>query len=132
MTTTLNMPTLGFPRVTRVVSEPPLPENGPDPITWVVNSTHPMVKELKILCMYIVNLGVEIYSVSIDGKHGVRNLIPMQRIRCVEEAMPVEVLVEEIEDAESGDDDGDDGGDEENDGGEEPAEPQNANGPATT
>jgi hypothetical protein len=41
------------------------------------------------------DVGVEVYSELADGK-GIRNLIPLAQVRLTEEAMPREVLIDEI------------------------------------
>jgi hypothetical protein len=46
--------------------------------------------------MFVDLGGVEIYSMSIDGKNGMRNIIPTSKIRFTEEAMPLNVFGEEL------------------------------------
>jgi hypothetical protein len=56
---------------------------------------------MKVMRMFIDRGGVEVYSVSGDGRTGVRNLVPMSMIRLIEEAMPLEVFIEELDAAEN-------------------------------
>ena len=100
---TVELPAPGFPMLTRMVSNCLFPEsNGKEvPTTWIVGQPHPLVPEMKIVRMFVDRGGVEIYSVSGDGKTGMRNLVPMSWIRLTEEAMPLDVFIEELEAAES-------------------------------
>lgn len=110
---TVELPAPQFPMLTRVVSSPIFSERDAA-ITWGVGAPHPLVPETyKVIRMFVDRGGVEVYSVSNDGKSGMRNLIPMERVRFIEEAMPLDVFVEELDAAESaGDDDDDDDPDE--------------------
>jgi len=89
-----------------MISDPLFPpdanaqDKSEQPVTWVVSHVHPLVPSMKIVRMFIDGTGIAIYSVSDDGITGMRNLVPMDRTRLVEEAMPMEVFVEEIADAE--------------------------------
>jgi hypothetical protein len=103
--------------VTRMISDPLFPQapeavdKTEQPVTWVVSHPHPLVPSMKVVRMFIENGGIAVYSVADDGSTGMRNLVPMDRTRLVEEAMPLNVFVEELADAEAGplnDDDPDD------------------------
>ena len=91
-----------------------------EPITWAVSQAHPLVPNMKVVRMFVDRGGVEIYSVSDDGQNGMRNLIPMHWVRFVEETMPPEVFVEELDAAEAGETDDDDDPDDEPDPDEMP------------
>jgi hypothetical protein len=120
------------PVLTRVVSNPVFNDRD-EPITWAVGAPHPFVPETyKVIRMFIDLGGVEIYSLSADGKSGMRNIIPTSKIRFTEEAMGFDVFKEEIEAAMysgapvgplSADDDDDDDDDDEPG---EPEEPETA------
>jgi hypothetical protein len=115
-TTTFTLPAPGYPMLTRMISNSLFPsEDGKqDPVTWVVSFPHPLVPEMRVVRMFVDRGGVEVYSISADGRNGMRNLIPMSMIRLVEEAMPINVFVDELETSEeSASDDDDDGFDEE-------------------
>jgi len=120
----IELPKPNFPMVTRMISDPLFPESKPqtvgcphckgnisvsapsdkqEPITWIVGQAHPLVPDMKLVRMFVDSGGVEVYSVSSDGKAGMRNLVPMDSIRLVEEAMPLDVFVEEITAAEEDD-----------------------------
>jgi hypothetical protein len=80
-------------------------------VQWVVSRPHPLVPEMNIVRMFAnEDSSVEVYSVSQDGNTPMRNRIPASCVRLVEEAMPLEVFIEELRAAESdgGDSDGDD------------------------
>jgi len=105
---------MGYPMVTRMISDPLFPPEQPgardEPVTWVVSKPHPLVPEMNVVRMFDEGTRVVVYSVAADGTTGMRNLIPMVRTRIVEEAMPLEVFIEELALSESGeapDDEGD-------------------------
>lgn len=111
----VELPAPQFPMLTRVVSSPIFSDRDPA-ITWGIGAPHPLVPDTyKVIRMFVDRGGVEVYSVSSDGKNGMRNLIPMERVRFIEEAMPLDVFVDELDAAESAGDDDDD----------EPDEPEN-------
>lgn len=100
----LELPPPGYPMVTRVITEALFPSEGRAEVTWVVSKPHPLVPTMNIVRMFVEPEGVAIYSVSADGKTGMRNFVKTELTRLVEEAMPIAILVEELADAESGDD----------------------------
>lgn len=126
----LHLPAPQFPMLTRMISNPLFPDQGNEPITWIVSGTHPLVPDMVVRRMLVDRdgRGVEVYSVSGDGRQGMRNLVPMPSIRLIEEAMPLDIFIEELTIAESGEDEGPfddndgDGGDGD-DGGEQTAAP---------
>jgi len=111
----MTLPPPGYPMVTRVLSNALFPPEAPavpgvvakeEPVAWVLTQPHPFVPTMQIVRMFVVRGGgVEIYSVSADGSAAIRNLLPMHWVRFVEEAMPLEVFVEELALAEAGGDD---------------------------
>ena len=103
---TVALPAPGYPMVTRVISSSLLPDSKgkEEPVAWVVSQPHPLVSQVNIVRMFLDRGGVEIYSVSQDGKAGMRNLIPLSHVRLVEEAMPIDVFIEELNAAENDDD----------------------------
>jgi hypothetical protein len=107
-TTTVDLPAPGYPMLTRMISESLLPDEKTGKETtviWIVGSPHPLVPKVKIVRMFLDRGSVEIYSVSEDGKAGMRNRVPEHRVRFTEEAMPIDVFIEELAAAEIGDDD---------------------------
>lgn len=119
---TIDLPAPGYPMVTRVISDPLFPPEAPapapppapgapvpapvaappaEPLTWVVSHAHPLVPQMKVVRMFVEALGIAVYSVALDGTTGMRNLIPTGRTRFVEEAMPLEVFIDELAIAES-------------------------------
>lgn len=136
---TIELPRPTFPMITRMVSNEILSDNPQAPMkteTWQFGEDHPLDQKIRVVRMHFVEGGVEVYSVSKDGRGTIRNLVPSAMIRFVEESMPIEVFVQELEDAEEanasrGDDDDDEPE------GYEPEDPQEAstttsNGQPTT
>jgi hypothetical protein len=127
-TTKIELPEAGFPMLTRMISNPLFPPPPPpsgkasadrdEPMVWIVGSLHPLMPDMKIVRMFVDRGGVEVYSISSDGRSGARNMIPLSSVRLIEEAMPLNVFLQELEAAE---DDGDD----------EPEESEESENPAT-
>jgi hypothetical protein len=67
-----------------------------EPVTWVIAQSHPFVPTLKIVRMFIVEDGVTVYSCAEGSSEGLRNLIPMHTVRFVEEGMPIDIFVDEL------------------------------------
>jgi hypothetical protein len=120
--------------LTRFISNALFPENrrgvlDSEPVTWTLSQAHPLVPDMKIIRMFVDRGGVEVYSVSADGSKGMRNLVPMNWVRLIEEAMPLDVFVDELAASESDeDDDTEDLGDPEPD----PEAPTPVNGHVTS
>gem|GEM_PF-2699262 len=105
--------------VTRVLSDALVPEDGIDangkpippgfPLIWASGQSHPLVPGARIVRIYRdPDGGVELYSVFDRNTKGMRNYIPPEKIRLVEEVMSIDLLEEEIAIAEESDDeDGD-------------------------
>lgn len=106
------LPEPGFPMLTRMVSNPIFPSGEPvgkeEPITWILGKPHPFMPGMEVMRMFVDRGGVEIYSVSSDRHSGTRNMIPMTQVRIIEEAMPLDVFIEELAAAEGDDDEPDD------------------------
>jgi len=120
----VQLPEPGFPMLTRMISNALFPDASPqvvgcphckanisidragakeEPVTWIVGQPHPLVPDMKVMRMFVDRGGVEVYSVSADGRAGMRNLVPMSYIRLIEEAMPLDVFIEELAAAEEED-----------------------------
>lgn len=96
--TRTELPPPQFPMLTRMISNSLFPsENGrEEPVVWIVSQPHPLAQNARVVRMFIDrDVGVEVYSELADGK-GIRNLIPLAQVRLTEEAMPREVLIDEI------------------------------------
>lgn len=107
-----------FPMVVHVVSAPmfpPEPEvdasgqptgrlKPEEPVHWLVSQAHPFVPKFHVLRMFRGADGVAVYSVSDDEKLGMRDVVPAHNVRLVQETMPMDVFLDELEDAEYGDD----------------------------
>jgi hypothetical protein len=91
------MPELRYPRIMLTVTENIEPK---DPlVTWKVGTAHPFVPNMKIVSIFINGGFVEIYSAT-GSQAGMRDLIPISFLRLSREAMPFDVFVEELLDAE--------------------------------
>jgi hypothetical protein len=104
----------GSPMISRMVSNSFSKKD--EPIIWIVGQPHPYSLSgvnMKVLRILIDDDVAEVYSVSSDGKNGMRHLIPAAQVRFAEEAMTPDLFVKELEAAENGDDDDDDDDDEE-------------------
>ena len=117
---TIELPAPGYPMLTRMISSALFADEKGKEVVWVVGGPLPLVTYLKVIRMFNDHGGVEIYSVTADGKAGTRNFVPMHWVRMTEEAMPIDVFVEELQAAES------DGADD--DEPEDPEEPVVTNG----
>lgn len=106
MTQTFDLPPPrpNAPIVTRMMTEPIGSSN---PVIWVISHEHPLNSGWRIRRMLIDSTCVEVYAVSPDGKHGTRDILPMSRVLLIEEAMSIDVFIDELEAAESDDDDDD-------------------------
>lgn len=97
--TLIELPAAHPPILRRVVSDPIFNEQ-PEALVWTHLAPHPLAGPYKVIRMFFDRGGVEIYSVSDDGKAGMRNCIPTSRIRFTEEAMPLDVFAGELNAAE--------------------------------
>lgn len=124
-TQTIELPAPQYPMLTRMISHALFPEKDrhrvgcphcnqtvefdrskqeeSEPVTWVVSQPHPLIPDMKVIRMFVDRGGVEVYSISSDGRNGMRNLIPMSWVRLTEEAMPLDVFADELEAAETED-----------------------------
>lgn len=103
---TIELPPPGFPMLMVMFTDNLVPDNnGSAAILWNVSKPHPFVPDMKVMRMFVDRGGVEVYSVSDDGKIGMRDLVPMDRVRLIQEAMPLDVFIDELALAESGDED---------------------------
>ncbi len=87
------------PVLKRVVSDSILAVNG-EPVLWEIHAPYPFLPETYVVIRMFMDLGcVEIYAASTDGKNGIRNCIPMSKIRFTEESMGLDVFKEELDTA---------------------------------
>jgi|GEM_PF-2362727 len=113
---------VGCPHCKQNISVPLPADKDPEPVTWIVSQAHPLMPDMKVIRMFIIDTGVEVYSVSNDGKSGARNLVPMKSVRLTEEAMPLDVFADELEQAE--DDNFPGAGDDPEPGDPDPGDPE--------
>lgn len=76
-------------------------------IRWVVGQPHPFVPTMNVVRMFDIGDGVKIYSASTDGKTGMRDRVRIEQVRLIEEALPLNVFVDEMTVDEDGDDEPD-------------------------
>lgn len=116
---------VGCPSCKAPISVPmPGDKTKDDPVVWTVGQPHPFTlsgANMRVLRILIEEGSVEVYSVSDDGKNGMRHTIPMEWIRFTEEAMAPDHFFKELEAAELG---GGDGEPEEPEDEEDPEEPE--------
>ena len=110
MTTPAPEPEIEYPRIVLMAVDS---VDSSGPVNFGIGGQHPYASSMKVVAMYIRASvgGVEIYS--FDGTKGVRDLVPMQRVRLIREEMSAGIFNEEIAHAEVGypddnDDDDDD------------------------
>jgi hypothetical protein len=98
--------TVGCPHCRNSISidQPVAGKDKEEPVQWIVGEAHPLVPNTRVMRMFVEDGVVEVYSVSNDPKGGapagMRNLVPIDHVILVEEAMPFEVFVECLEEAE--------------------------------
>jgi len=116
----VQLPPPQYPLITRVLSSPVYPEDGSAPIAWLLSRAHPRLPDQKVIRLILGGAGIEVYSVAANPNPDpekespcVRTTIPMRSVLIIEEAMPLDVFIEELSAAES--DDGSDGFDDESD-----------------
>lgn len=143
------LPEIGYPRLVRLVSDPiypqaeartaacphcqkavtiPVPVAAKEPVTWIIGGPHPLLADMKVIAMYLVDDGVDVYSVALDGKSGIRNFVPSKTMRLTQDTMPLHVFAKELNAAETGEDD--DEGEDEPEEPEEPAVVPNGSNPS--
>lgn len=108
MTQTITLPAPRYPLVSRLVTspifgDPTNPDGTPalnpdgskkraEPIVWALSKPNPLTEAATIVRMFVVEEGIEIYSIAQNGGPGIRNTIPFAMVRIVEEVMPPEVF----------------------------------------
>lgn len=112
---------LSYPRIMLMVTDCVVPFENADANTmlhWSVGGLHPFIEGARIVAMYFNDTGVDVYSTRVNERgerEGMRDHIPMTRVRVCREAMPFHVFAKELAAAEldDGEDDDDGGGEEE-------------------
>jgi len=103
-TRTIELPPALPPVTTRMITSNPSSDS--EDLSWEAGKEHPLIKGAVIVRMYVIpdGGGVDVYSVLAGGRGATRHHIPDSRIHITEEAMPIDVLIEELKVAESTDD----------------------------
>ena len=68
---------------------------GNEPLTWKLKGDHPYVPEMKVMAMFLHSSILEIYST--DGKTGLRERIPMTRVRITQEYISSDIFNDELD-----------------------------------
>jgi hypothetical protein len=89
------LPEPGFPMLRHMVSSALFPDMTSGTCTWNIDEPHPLVPEMRVLRMFVVDGGVHVYSAPPKGAC-TRSFIPMGWVRLIEEVMPISVFVEEL------------------------------------
>lgn len=120
--TETNLPEPVYPRIMLMVTDSLVPAAEgakEEPMSWGVSVAHPFIPKAQIVAMFGSGGGIDVYSVRRDEKtgevEGMRDHIPMSRVRVFREAMPFDVFRNEwfraeLEDDEEDDDDGGENG----------------------
>ena len=91
----VEIPEPGYPMLTHLLSSPLFPDMAPGNCSWVVDEPHPLVPEMKVVRMFVVDGGVHVYSAPSSGIC-TRSFVPMGWIKLIEEVMPLDVFVEQL------------------------------------
>lgn len=104
-TRTIQLPEALPPVTTRMVTDR-VPA-GSGTIAWEAGKEHPLIQGAVIVRMYVIadGGGVDVYSVLAGGREAVRHHIPDVRVHITEESMSIDMLIKELEVAESDEDD---------------------------
>lgn len=133
---TIELPPPEPPILNRMVTQCLLPaDDGREtPMVWSLGRENPLDPKMKVIRMLLTDDGdVEVYSMPSNGAGDTywRHTIPRHMVRVVQEMMPVDIWIDELIDAETGDDDDPDDPDPELEpNGPSPIE-QSSNGQAT-
>lgn len=104
----IQLPLPSPPVATRVLSRPIYAGDGTDPISWILGRKHPRMPSMTVVRMIYTPAGVEVYAAGVAPETNeevfMRVSIPAQDLRLVEEAMPLDVFIEELEAADASDD----------------------------
>lgn len=84
------------PIVTRAVTDN---LKGDVPITWQLQGPHPYVTDMKVMAMFLHSGILEIYST--DGKTGLRERIPLSRVRITQEHISSDIFNDELDASEA-------------------------------
>ena len=91
----VEIPEPGYPMLTHLLSSPLFPDMTPGNCSWVIDDPHPLVPEMKVVRMFVVDGGVHVYSAPSSGIC-TRSFVPMGWIKLIEEVMPLDVFVEQL------------------------------------
>ena len=116
--TEINLPEPVYPKIMLMITDCLVPKAEgvkEEPMSWVVGGAHPFIEAAQVVAMFMNGDGIDVYSVRRDatgGVEGMRDHIPLFRVRVFREAMPFDVFNHELTQAElaKDEDDDDDGG----------------------
>lgn len=95
VTGSVMLPEPGYPMLTRMLSNALFPDMTSGSCSWIFNEPHPLVSEMKVVRMFVVDGGVHVYSAPSNGIC-TRSFVPMGWIKLIEEVMPLDVFVEQL------------------------------------
>lgn len=101
------LPEMSYPRIMMMATDG-LKNAAGESVTWGVGDDHPLATGMRVVAIYINGPVVEIYSMASSSKNGMRDLVPLHRVRLINETMPLDVFGEELARSEMGVDDDDD------------------------
>ncbi|KKM80154.1 hypothetical protein LCGC14_1342810 [marine sediment metagenome] len=114
--TEMTLPEPVYPRIMLMITDCLVPKAEgvkEEPMSWAVSVAHPFIEAAQVVAMFMNGDGIDVYSVRRDdtgGVEGMRDHIPLFRVRVFREAMPFDVFNNELTRAELAEDEDDDGG----------------------
>lgn len=111
--TEMNLPEPVYPKIMLMITDCLVPKAEgvkEEPMSWAVSVAHPFIEAAQVVAMFINGDGIDVYSVRRDeagGVEGMRDHIPLSRMRVFREAMPFEMFINEITRAELAEDEDD-------------------------
>ena len=116
--TETTLPEPVYPRIMLMITDCLVPKAEgvkEEPMCWAVTGPHPFIETAQVEGMFMNGDGIDVYSVRRDetgGVEGMRDHIPLFRVRIFRESMPFDIFRNEIARAElaEDEDDDDDGG----------------------
>lgn len=65
-------------------------------VTWRIGGAHPFADGMNVVAIYLDGPVVEVYSAANNLKRGMRDLVPLHRVRLINETMSFDVFNEEL------------------------------------
>lgn len=101
MTMPANAQKFPFPVLKMMFTDNVIPDGSPkEAILWQTDGPHPYAPHMRIRRMFADRGGVEVYAATEDGRACTRDIIPMKRVRIIQEWMDPNIFIEELRAAE--------------------------------